>query len=46
MNKKTNIKNAACVAKKHRTIPTHFSEEFKKKIIAEYLESDLTKCEI
>ena len=37
MNKKTNNKNAACASKKHRTIPTQFSEEFKKKIIAEYL---------
>lgn len=46
MNKKTNNKNVACATKKHRTIPTHFSEEFKKKIIAEYLESDLTKREI
>ena len=33
-------------AKKRPTPPTVFTEEFKKKIIAEYLESDLTKREI
>ncbi len=32
--------------KKRPTPPTVFTEEFKKKIISEYLESDLTKREI
>ena len=32
--------------KKRVTPPTVFTEEFKKKIISEYLESDLTKREI
>lgn len=32
--------------KKRPTPPTVFTEEFKRKVIAEYLESDLTKREI